>query len=88
MDHASGVVCSAPRQEAQDTVLALNQGFYNLGAAALLMVFVVLDNPTGVMGVLLFLSAMGVVGAVTANWRIFLIQTAPALAAFGLTYLN
>ena len=82
-------VFGTKEQEAQDTkVLALNQGFYNLGAAALLMAFVVLNNPTGVMGVLLFLSAMGVVGAVTANWRIILIQTVPALAAFGLTYLN
>ena len=63
-------------------VLALNQGFYNLGAAALLIWFHVTDNPAGALGVLVFLVAMGIVGATTANWRIILVQSLPAGAAF------
>ena len=74
-------------EEAQATqVLALNQGFYNLGAAALLMWFYATDNTAGIMGVLLFLVGVGLVGAVTANWRIVLLQSLPALAAFLLLY--
>jgi len=68
--------------EAQGTrVLALNQGFYNLGAALLLLVFYAIDNAAGVIGMLLFLFAMGVVGGVTANWRIIVLQSLPALTA-------
>ena len=68
---------------AEDTrILAINQGFYNLGAAALLLGFYTADNIEGVMGVLLFLSAMGIVGAITANWRILFVQSLPAIAAF------
>jgi putative membrane protein len=75
------------KEEAQATrVLALNQGFYNLGAAALLVWFHTIDNTTGVMGVLLFLASMGLVGAITANWRIILFQSVPAIAAFVLLY--
>ena len=72
-------------EAAQTTrVLALNQGFYNLGAAALLIAFVATHTHTGVQGVLLFLLAMGVVGAATANWRILLVQSLPAAVALGL----
>jgi putative membrane protein len=67
-------------------VMALNQGFYNLGAAALLVFFLVTANTAGVMGVLLYLFAMGIVGAVTANWRIILVQSLPALVALALVY--
>ena len=67
-------------------VLALNQGFYNLGSAALLMGFYATGNTAGVMGVLLFLVCMGLVGAVTANWRIILLQSLPATVAFLLFY--
>jgi len=63
-------------------VLALNQGFYNLGAAGLLVALYAMGNPMGVMGTLLFLACMGLVGAITANWRIILVQTLPALLAF------
>lgn len=71
------------KEKAQETrVLALNQGFYNLGSAALLMGFHTSGNLVGVLGVLLFLASMGIVGAITANWRIILVQTLPALVAF------
>jgi len=74
-------------EDAQATrVLALNQGVYNLGAAGLLLWFHTTDNTAGVMGVLLFLAGMGVVGAVTANWRIILVQSVPAIAAFLFVY--
>jgi putative membrane protein len=74
-------------EAAQTTrVLALNQGFYNLGSAALLIWFHTTDNTTGVMGVLLFLAGMGLVGAITANWRILLVQSLPAITAFLLLY--
>ena len=63
-------------------VLALNQGFYNLGAAVLLIWFHATNNAAGVAGVLLFLASMGVIGALTANWRIILFQTVPAIATF------
>ena len=69
-------------------VLALNQGVYNLGAAVLLLVFLATANATGALGVLLFLSAMGLVGAATANWRIVFVQTLPALVAALLLYLG
>jgi len=62
-------------------VLALNQGFYNLGSAALLLWFHTTSNTAAVMGVLLFLVCMGLVGAITANWRIILLQSLPALVA-------
>ena len=68
-------------------VLALNQGFYNLGAAVLLIWLHATDNTVGVMGVLLFLASMGVIGALTANWRIILFQTVPAIATFLLLYM-
>ena len=63
-------------------VLALNQGFYNLGIAGLLIGFLLTDNQMGVLGMLAFVFAMGIVGAVTANWRIFLVQR-PALLTTG-----
>ena len=70
------------KEDAEATrVLALNQGFYNLGAAALLLWFDSTDNTAGALAVLLFLAVMGLVGAITANWRIILLQTLPALGA-------
>ena len=81
-------VFETTEEEAQATrVLAFNQGFYNLGAAALLLWFYTTDNTAGVMGILLFLVGMGVVGAITANWRIIVLQSLPALAAFLLLYV-
>ena len=70
-------------EAAQTTkILAFNQGFYNLGAAVLLIYFHTSNNNSGLMGVLLFLFCMGLVGGITANWRIIFLQSLPALAAF------
>ena len=75
--------------QAQGTrVLALNQGSYNLGAAILLIGFHLTNNTEAVLGVLLFLACMGLVGAITANWRILFLQSLPALAAFLLIMLT
>ena len=76
-------IFNTTKEEAHTTrVLALNQGFYNLGAAALLIWLHSTSNTAGVMGLLLFLVGMGLVGAITANWRIILLQSLPAMAAF------
>ena len=76
-------VFGVSKEEAETSkTLALNQGFYNLGAAVLLIVFYGTGNTEAVMGVLLFLVAMGVVGAFSANWRILVVQSLPALTAF------
>ena len=74
--------------EAQSTrVLALNQGFYNLGVAVMLGWLYWANNPPGISATLLFIIAMGIVGAITANWRIVFIQSLPAAVAFGLLNL-
>ena len=62
-------------------VLAFNQGFYNLGAAALLLWLHATANYSAAQAVLVFLVVMGLVGAVTANWRILLLQSLPAAGA-------
>ena len=67
-------------------VLALNQGFYNLGLAVLLTWFQCTDNGAGVLGVLALIVAMGLVGGLSANRGILLIQSAPAAAAFALLW--
>jgi putative membrane protein len=75
-------VFGTTEEEAHATrVLALNQGVYNLGVAGLLVGFLATDTPMGTQGVLLFVIAMGAVGAATANWRILWIQSLPALVA-------
>jgi putative membrane protein len=72
-------------EQAQVTrVLALNQGAHNLGLAVLLLGFLLLGEGTAVAGTLLFIVAMGVVGAVSASPAILWLQAAPALAALGL----
>ena len=72
-------------EEAETTkVLALNQGGYNLGVALMLLWFQHTGNTQGVTVTLVFLASMGVLGALTANWRILLFQAIPALLAFGL----
>ena len=77
------------QEEANGTrVLALNQGFYNLGLAGLLLWFYLANNTNGLSATLLFIVCMGIVGAVTANWRIILVQSLPAFVAFILLNLS
>jgi len=65
-------------------ILALNQGFYNLGVAILLLYFHFGENPAGVRAILIFIVAMGVVGAATASRGILLLQAVPAAIALAL----
>ena len=65
--------------------LALNQGAYNLGVAAMLGVGLATDNAAMVQTLLWFIVAMAVVGGASVRWTIFAIQGVPALIALGLT---
>ena len=68
-------------------VLALNQGFYNLGAALILLWFQLTGNTHGLYAILIFLACMGVVGGLSANKAILLVQSLPAtLALIALYY--
>lgn len=70
-------------REATETtrVLALNQGAYNIGFAAVLAWALVTGQGPTVIALLSFITAMAVVGAVSARWTIFLIQGVPAVVA-------
>ncbi len=67
--------------------LAMNQGFYNGGVAALLVWAVFAGQAATAVALLLFVIAMAVVGAVTAKWTIFLVQGLPAVLALALHLL-
>jgi putative membrane protein len=76
-------------EQAQTTrVLALNQGWYNLGLALILVWLHLMGNPAGVLAVLLFLVAMGIVGAITASRSILVLQALPAAAAAALVWVS
>jgi putative membrane protein len=82
------VVCKQLGQTEQEAsvtkILALNQGVYNLGIAAMLAWFMYSQVAAGVCATLLFIVVMGIVGALTANVRIMLIQSLPAAIALWL----
>lgn len=61
--------------------LALNQGAYNFGVAAMLGWAVFTDNWPTAQVLLLFIVAMSIVGALSVRWTIFAIQGVPALIA-------
>jgi putative membrane protein len=65
-------------------VLALNQGAYNGGVAALLVWAMATGRPATAAAVLVFTIAMGVVGAVTAKPTILVAQALPAAVALTL----
>lgn len=68
-------------------VLALNQGVYNGGVAALLAWAVLTGRRDATIALLIFIIAMGIVGAVTAKPTILLFQAVPAALALGLLFL-
>jgi len=78
------------RDQAQQTaVLAKNQGVYNLFLAAGLIWSIILGS-TGHAIALFFLVCVivaAVVGALTANPRILIVQGVPAIAALAVTML-
>jgi putative membrane protein len=65
--------------------LALNQGAYNFGVAAMLVWAVATGSWPAAQVLLLFIVAMSVVGALSVRWTIFAIQGLPALAALAFT---
>ena len=77
-------------EKAEETrVMALNQGCYNLGIAALLIWLQLSGNQAGVLGVLLFIVAVGLVGGFSASRGIIAVQSLPAAAVFALAvWLN
>lgn len=62
-------------------VLALNQGADNLGVVALLAWALVAGQIPTVVAVLVFVAAMGAVGAVSMRWTLFVLQGGPAVVA-------
>ncbi|MCA9609660.1 MAG: DUF1304 domain-containing protein [Myxococcales bacterium] len=76
-------------KEQADTTrsLALNQGFYNAGLAAVLGWALATGHSATVIAMLAYVVAMAIVGAVSVRWTIFVIQGLPALIALGLALL-
>lgn len=70
-----------PEQTEATRVLALNQGAYNLGVAALLAWALATGQTATVAALLVFVVAMGIVGALSAQWTILLAQGLPAAIA-------
>ncbi|MFK8000492.1 MAG: DUF1304 family protein [Polyangiales bacterium] len=68
-------------------VLALNQGAYNAGFAALLAWALLTGQGATVIALLCFIIAMAVVGALSVRWTLFVAQGVPAVAALALTLL-
>lgn len=68
--------------------LALNQGAYNAGFAAVLGWAIVTGQGATVLALLIFIIAMSVVGAVTVRWSIFLVQGVPAVVALAAALLG
>ena len=65
-------------------VLALNQGVYNGGVAALLVWAMATGRPATAAALLVFIIAMGIVGAITAKPTILVAQALPAAVALAL----
>ncbi|MCB9592131.1 MAG: DUF1304 family protein [Sandaracinaceae bacterium] len=61
--------------------LALNQGAYNAGLAAVLGWALATGQTATVIAMLAYVVAMAVVGAVSVRWTIFVIQGVPATLA-------
>lgn len=75
--------------EAQTTrVLALNQGLYNGGLAVGLAWAIAVGNEGALLFLLAYITAMGVVGAITAKPTILFLQALPAAVAFGLVWFG
>lgn len=75
------------REQTETTrVLALNQGFYNAGLAAVLGWALATGQDATVIAMLVYVIAMAIVGAVSARWTIFVIQGVPALVALAMRW--
>ena len=61
--------------------LALNQGAYNAGLAGMLAWALVTGRTDTAMAMLVYVLVMGIVGAVSVRWTIFVVQGVPAVVA-------
>ena len=68
--------------------LAANQGAYNLGIAAMLGWSMMFGNWDAVAMLLAFIVVMGIVGALTVRWTIFVVQGIPAILGLALVGLT
>ena len=69
------------RQMKTTRTLAFNQGFYNAGVALLLAWSLMMGLWATSVAMLIFVAAMGIIGALSAHPVIFLVQSGPALLA-------
>ncbi len=76
-----------PESAETTKVLALNQGIYNAGVAALLAWAALTGQGPTVVALLLFVIAMGIVGGITAKPTILVAQALPAAVALALQLL-
>ena len=81
------IFAQTPEGAEATRVLALNQGIYNGGVAALLAWATLSHRQDTAVALLVFVVAMGIVGAVTAKPTILLFQAVPAAAALALALL-
>lgn len=68
--------------------LALNQGAYNIGLAAVLAWALVTGEQRAAVALLAYVVAMGIVGAASVRWTIFVLQGVPALLALAAALLS
>jgi putative membrane protein len=69
-------------------VLALNQGYYNAGAAVLLAWAALGGHADFTIALLLFIVAMGIVGGLSAKKSILVVQALPAAIAAAAVYFT
>ena len=76
------------REKTETTrTLALNQGAYNGGVAALLAWALVTGQQPTVIAMLIFVVAMATVGALSVRWTLFVVQGIPAVLALLAAFL-
>lgn len=76
--------------EATETTrrLALNQGAYNGGLAAVLGWALVAGHGPTATAMLIYVVAMAIVGALSVRWTIFVVQGVPAVVALAVGWLG
>jgi len=80
---------NTPEKAAVMSVMAFNQGLYNLFLVAGLLASLVLTMPTAIVFRYFFFACVvvaGAVGGLTVNKRIFFVQGVPAIIGLGLTF--
>jgi putative membrane protein len=81
------VFAQTPEGAEATKVLALNQGLYNGGVAALLGWAALTHRSDTTVALLVFIMAMGIVGAISAKPTILFFQAVPAGIALALTLM-